>query len=93
MLTLTTEAAAEIRRLTDRSDLPDSSGLRITNEPPGAFHLRLAAVPAGDDAVVDTAGARIFLDPQAATVLDDKTLDASTEADGRVHFKLAQQRL
>lgn len=91
MLTLTSEAATEIRRLTDQADRPDTTGLRIAGDASGSLKLSLAAVPAEDDAVVDASGARIFLDPQAANVLDDKTLDATTDTEGRVQFAIAEQ--
>jgi len=93
MLTLTTAAADRIRDLVDQPELPDTSGMRIASDPAqGGLTLSLAAVPADEDRVLeDSAGARVFLDPQAATILDDKVLDASTDPDGRVQFSVAQQ--
>ena len=92
MLTLTSRAASTIRDLLQESDVPDSGGLRISNDPESAtLTLSLAAVPAEDDQVLDDAGARLFLDSQAATVLDDKTLDAASGTDGRLQFGIAEQ--
>jgi Fe-S cluster assembly iron-binding protein IscA len=69
MLTLTTEAAAEIRNIVDQPDAPEGGGLRIANDPTaGSLTLSLAAVPGEDDRVVDESGARVFLDPQAAVM-------------------------
>lgn len=92
MLTLTSDAATAIRALVDASELPDdAAGLRIADDPAQAsLTLSLAAVPAEDDQVVDNSGARVFLAPKAATLLDDKTLDASQDAEGRLQFGIAQ---
>jgi iron-sulfur cluster assembly protein len=91
MLTLTATAATTIRELVQRSEVPEG-GLRIADDPTGAsLTISLAAVPAEDDQVLDAAGAKLFLDPKAAQVLDDKTLDAGADAEGRVQFGVAQQ--
>jgi iron-sulfur cluster assembly protein len=87
MLTLTPNAASAIRALVDGSDLPDAGGLRIADDPAGAsLTLTLAAVPAEDDQVLDEMGARVFLAPQAATMLDNKVLDAATDGEGHLQF-------
>jgi iron-sulfur cluster assembly protein len=91
MLTLTTNAADTIRALVDGSEIPDAGGLRIAKDPAaGALALSLAAVPAEDDQVVEAAGARLFLEPEAAVILEDKTLDATSDAEGRVQFGLTK---
>jgi hypothetical protein len=41
--------------------------------------------------VVDSSGARLFLDNDAALLLDDKALDASVDDQGTVQFALAEQ--
>jgi iron-sulfur cluster assembly protein len=43
------------------------------------FHLSIVPLPAEDDEVIEEDGARIFLDPEAASLLDDKVLDVSVE--------------
>lgn len=92
MITLTPRAASTIRELVHESDIPDSGGLRISNDPSGAaLTLSLAAVPAEDDKVLDDSGARLFLDSAAAALLDHKTLDAEADLDGRLRFGLAEQ--
>jgi iron-sulfur cluster assembly protein len=92
MLTLTTQAAAEIRNIVEQPDVPDGGGLRIANDATaGSLTLSLAAVPAEDDKVLDESGARVFLDPQAAVILDDKTLDVTADRDGRTQFAIAPQ--
>ena len=93
MLTLTPNAATAIRALVEASDLPDEmAGLRIANEPDqeAALSLSLAALPAEDDQVVDESGARVFLAPQAAMLLDDKALDAASDGEGHLQFGITQ---
>jgi Fe-S cluster assembly iron-binding protein IscA len=93
MLTLTPNAATVIRALVEASDLPhDAAGLRIANESDEAtaLSLSLAAVPAEDDQVVDESGARVFLAPQAAMLLDDKALDAATDGQGNLQFGITE---
>ncbi len=92
MLTLTDNAVTVIRNLTDQEDVPDGSGLRIATDPgAGALTLALAEAPLDGDEVVDRSGARLFLDAEAAVLLDDKALDAAVEPDGRVQFALGEQ--
>jgi Fe-S cluster assembly iron-binding protein IscA len=92
MLTLTPNAATAIRALVEASDLPDeAAGLRIADDPTHeALTLSIAAVPAEDDKVLDDAGARVFLAPEAANLLDDKTLDAGMDGEGHVQFGITQ---
>jgi Fe-S cluster assembly iron-binding protein IscA len=92
MLTLTTEAAAEIRNIVDQPEVPEGGGLRIANDADArSLTLSLAAVPAEDDKVLDESGARVFLDPHAAVILDDKTLDVAADRDGRMQFAISPQ--
>jgi iron-sulfur cluster assembly protein len=92
MLAISENAAEAIRGLVAAPEVPDSAGLRITAPPTGeaAFELSVAATPAEDDEVFEEQGAQVFLDPSAATLLEDKRLDAQVEA-GRVTFAIAQQ--
>jgi iron-sulfur cluster assembly protein len=92
MLTVTDTAAAEIRNLIARPEVPEGGGMRIASDPAaGSLTLSLAPEPSGGDAVLDTAGARVFLDTAAASMLDDKALDATTDPEGRVQFVVAEQ--
>lgn len=92
MLTLTDNATTEIRKLIDQPEVPDGGGLRIANDPStGGLTVSLAAEPAVGDAVVDDDGARVFLESQAAQLLDDKALDAGVGSDGQLQFALAPQ--
>lgn len=88
MLTITSDAATAVRAIVEASEIPsDAGGLRIAKDAgEQALALSLAAVPAEDDTVVDAGGARVFLDEQAAQLLDDKVLDAGSDDQGRVQF-------
>jgi Fe-S cluster assembly iron-binding protein IscA len=97
MLVLTEAAAEVVKSVTDTPQAPDGTGLRITQsatEPGGGNGLELAAAaePGNNDQVVETSGARVFLDPRAAAYLDDKVLDAEVDPEGKVRFTLGQQR-
>jgi iron-sulfur cluster assembly protein len=92
MLTLTENAVSVIRNLTDQQEVPDGAGLRIATDPQaGALTLSLAESPAAGDQVVDNSGARLFLDAEAAILLDDKSLDAAVDPEGRVQFAVGEQ--
>jgi Fe-S cluster assembly iron-binding protein IscA len=71
----------------------DGSGLRIAAESAdgdGALSLALADEPEAGDAVIEEDGTRVFLEPAAAAMLDDKVLDAQRH-DDHVHFNLLEQ--
>jgi Fe-S cluster assembly iron-binding protein IscA len=72
--------------------VPEGAGLRIaTDQSAGALQLTVAPAPQEGDQVVDNAGARLFLDTDAALLLDDKALDATMDDQGAVQFALAEQ--
>ncbi len=87
MLTLTEHAQIAVRTLTQDPQAPERAGLRIT---PGGEGLELALVaePVPGDSLIDDNGARVFVDPQAAQLLDEQTLDAQVD-DGNLSFFLA----
>jgi iron-sulfur cluster assembly protein len=93
MLTLADSATTEIRNLVEKNpEVPDDAGVRIATAPDGAtLTLSLALVPSEDDAVVNEHGARVFLEPTAAQMLDDKELHAAIDDQGQVQFALAEQ--
>jgi len=91
VLTLTETASEQIRTITTSSDLPAGGGMRIASDPAtNNLTLSLAPTPVVGDEVVDDAGARVFLDQQAAAVLDDKALDATPGTDGQVQFTITE---
>lgn len=93
MLTMSDSAATEIRNLVAQPEVPDEGGVRIASSPDGALTLALAGGPVSGDAVVENEGARVFLDPAADELLDDKRLDAGLDPHGQVQFSLAQQAI
>jgi iron-sulfur cluster assembly protein len=94
MLTLTNDAASAIRDLTAQPDLPDETGLRITASPTEAgppLAISLSAGPQPGDQLVESDGARVYLDNDAAAALDGKALDADVSDQGEVRFQVTDQ--
>jgi iron-sulfur cluster assembly protein len=95
MLTLTDAAAEIIHTITTEQDASD--GLRITTqaEPEGdtAFAITPSPGPAPQDTIVEAhdGDARVYLEPQAALLLDDQVLDAQVTDQGEVTFLLSEQ--
>ncbi|MDN4613992.1 Fe-S cluster assembly protein HesB [Leifsonia sp. F6_8S_P_1B] len=89
MLTLTENASTIVKTLTDQSPTEDA-GLRISSSNPDAtaFAASVAEVPEPADQVVESGGARLFLEQSAAVVLDDKVLDAQVDDQGAVSFAI-----
>ena len=58
---------------------------------PSALQVTATAGPGQGDQVIEAAGARVFLEPQAAAYLEDKVLDAQLDAQGKAHFSLGVQ--
>lgn len=95
MLTITHDAAAAIDAVVHSApDAPDTAGLRIARgtAPDGQEGLSLSVAdgPAPEDAVLEAEGTPVFLEREAAEMLDDKVLDARVE-EGRVGFALREQ--
>jgi iron-sulfur cluster assembly protein len=85
MLTLTDNAQYAIRTLIAPAEEPTDAGVRIASAPGnnGAtpqLSLQVVGEPAPGDQVVDEAGARVFLDPAAAEILAEQTLDVQVDA-------------
>ena len=95
MLVLTDLAKDVVREMVAAQEAPEGSGLRIAAEPTDgeetALSLELATEPEAGDAVLDEDGARIFLDEAAASLLEDKVLDA-TEHEDHVHLTVQDQQ-
>ena len=94
MLALTDNAVEAVKSIVSSSDeASETSGLRMVAERAGTqanFHLTVVPLPAEDDEVIDEQGARVFLEPEAASLLDEKVLDASLEQD-QVAFTIVDQ--
>lgn len=94
MLVLTPAAIAVVTTLTNAPGRPDGTGLRISSDqapPQESLAAEIVAQPGERDQVLDQSGARIFLDPGAASFLDDKVLDADVDERGGAHFTLDRQ--
>jgi Fe-S cluster assembly iron-binding protein IscA len=92
MLTLTENASSLIKNLADQTAVAENAGLRIsTTEGDAGLAVDLTPAPEPTDQVVESAGARVFLEPNAAVVLDDKVLDAQLDEGGSVTFAIGQQ--
>src|SRR5258708_12620460 len=96
MPVMTVAGAEVVKSVTSTPQTPDETGLRIVSsasepEDPGALRVTAAAGPGENDQVIEAAGARVFLEPQAAAYLDDKVLDAQLDEQGNAHFTLSTQ--
>ncbi|MGO1975332.1 MAG: Fe-S cluster assembly protein HesB [Propionibacteriaceae bacterium] len=94
MLNLTENASTIVKTITEQSTGTDEGGLRITTDTTqeGAFSVAAVESPEPGDAVVDSDGAHVFLEESAATVLDDKVLDAQVDSAGGVQFAIGEQQ-
>jgi iron-sulfur cluster assembly protein len=92
LLALTDRAVEAVKDIVSSSDkASETGGLRLVAEQAGMqtnLQLSVVALPAEDDEVIEEQGARVFLEPEAASLLDDKVLDASVEQD-QVAFTIA----
>jgi iron-sulfur cluster assembly protein len=69
----------------------DRNARRSVDAPPARIETALAPAPQAGDQILDTTGATVFLDSEAAPLLEDKALDATLDDAGRVQFTVAQQ--
>jgi Fe-S cluster assembly iron-binding protein IscA len=93
LLALTDNAVEAVKSIVSSSEGDEASGLRMVAERTGTqanLQLSVVPLPAEDDEVIEEQGARVFLEPEAASLLDDKVLDASIEQD-QVAFTIADR--
>ncbi|WP_156215775.1 Fe-S cluster assembly protein HesB [Actinomadura litoris] len=92
VLTLTSGAVQVIRTVTANPELPPDTGIRIESGTDGSDALRLSVAPAPEagDQVVEEEGAKVYLEPAVAVMLDDKKLDAQVDPQGDVAFTIAE---
>jgi Fe-S cluster assembly iron-binding protein IscA len=96
VLAISEDAATAIRGIVGAAGVPEGAGLRITREvnteAGGAerteLRLSVVAAPQEGDEVLEEE--RVFVDPDAAELLDDKLLDADVVGDD-VQFSLDVQ--
>lgn len=89
MLTVTENAQAVVKGLTDSEELPDTAGLRLAMAD-DATQLQVSVVPEPQptDVVVEAGDGKVYLAEDAATVLEGQTLDAAPTEEG-VGFTLS----
>jgi len=74
------------------ADAPSEAGLRIATDvatngrQSPVLTLRVTTGPEPTDEVMDEQGARVFLEPDAAAMLGDQTLDAELDEAKQVTF-------
>ncbi|MER7013782.1 HesB/YadR/YfhF-family protein [Saccharopolyspora sp. NPDC000359] len=83
MLTISESAAEVIKLVLVGGDSQEGSGLRIAPAGDG-LQAAIAEAPQEGDEVIETSGVRVFLEPQVATLLGDKTLDAERDDNGEL---------
>lgn len=97
MLAVSEEAASAIGSILAAQDLPDEAGLRVstdTTDSDGApqqtaLRLEIAPAPAAGDQVLDEGP--VFVESEAAELLDDKVLDAEVRGD-QIQFSVKAQK-
>jgi iron-sulfur cluster assembly protein len=95
VLTMTKTASEALEAYTSAADVPEEGGVRIVygsrQDGSPALRLTLAEQPGPQDAVLPAKTFSLFLEPQAAALLDDKVLDAEIDATGQFGFVIAEQ--
>ena len=81
MLTLSESAVEAVDRLLHSPEIPDDAGLRIRAASESQLTIELAPEPAPGDQVIEDGGARVFVDSEAAPMLDNAELNARMEGD------------
>jgi iron-sulfur cluster assembly protein len=81
MLTLSPTAVEAVDSLLHGPEVPDDAGLRIGTAGESELTLELAAAPAPGDQVIEEGGARVFVDSEAAPMLEDAQLDARRQGE------------
>ena len=96
MLTVTDAAAEAISALSSAEGKGESGGLRFAvhaeSEEGATLAVSVASEPTdGDEVVKSEQGAQVFLDPQAASYLNDKVLDVQPDNEGQLNFAVVDQ--
>lgn len=88
MITMTSKAHQVVRQVTSHPRVGRLSGLRIASRgnDTDTLSVKTVAEPHPGDRVLESDGARVYLDEVAEPRVDGHVLDAVTEDTGRVHF-------
>lgn len=80
-ITITAKALAEIRRIREQNNIPETYGLRMGVRGGGcsgfSYALGFDAEPRSNDIILDADGIRVFIDPKSMFYLMGVTLDFS----------------
>ena len=78
-LTLTEQAATEVKRFMSEEELPEDGGLRVRVIPGGCsgfqYAMEVEEAPREDDSIIDTHGVKVFIDMFSAQYLDGVEID------------------
>jgi Fe-S cluster assembly iron-binding protein IscA len=93
MLTLTETATTVVKQIVAGTSSTTEGGLRIgaESESDRDFAVSVVAAPVPGDLSVESNGAKVYLEPRASAILEDKTLDAEVGENGSVTFALVPQ--
>ncbi|MBA0127342.1 Fe-S cluster assembly iron-binding protein IscA [Haloechinothrix alba] len=96
MLAMTDVAAEAINALTEENEEQTDAGLRMAvdqaSDGGAQLSLSVATTPEeGDQVVSSESGAKVFLEQQAAQLLEDKVLDVQKDEEGQLNFTISQQ--
>ena len=81
MLTLAPSAVEAVDSLLHRPEVPDDAGLRIRSAGESQLAIEIVPEPAPGDQVIEEGGARVFVEADAAPILDNVELEARTQGD------------
>lgn len=81
MLTLAPSAVEAVDSLLQTPEVPDDAGLRIRTAGESELTLELAPKPAPGDQVIEEGTARVFVESEAAPMLDHAQLEARMDGD------------
>jgi Fe-S cluster assembly iron-binding protein IscA len=96
MLAMTEAAAEAISALTTQEGRQEAGGLRfaLQSAVDDGAQLAVSVAPApeeGDQVVGSNHGAKVFIEPRAAEILDDKILDVQPDEEGQLNFAVIQK--
>lgn len=94
MLTLTENATTIVKTIASQTPGSEEGGLRISAADAESTDFTLAVTPTPEpkDEIVESDGAKVFLEETAAATLSDKVLDAQVDGEGAVSFAIGVQQ-
>lgn len=92
MLTVSENAQAVVKGLTDKEELPSTAGVRLAVGPDQSqLEVSVVREPEASDVVADAGDGNVYLSDNAAPLLEGQMLDA-TQTDEGVGFTLTPQQ-